>query len=392
MKNWGTIHGGKSELTQPGANGTGNAIKFTASGKYHSVAFDLGPAIINDEAAGYKGAGATKYTLTFYAKGEKAGKFALYLNSQFHISDAGIKEINPALSCGKDTYLQIQSAPVEFSTEWQKYTVEFTIAQEWLDTLKGLKASTHKDAAKAYQLALRFDGSTLAYKDSEFFGYMIDEVTITAETANNGDGGSTEVKVPTGITIQAKEDVEASTWYKTKTGAVSAADIKNGEITKTIKVTNNGEETIRVCLTLQATVEVDGTKKWAGQNAGEYVEIEPGKTAELTFTMEVNDDKTVSIGDSEVALKEFFYRFDVKGEDGTALPKGTKLTIHGAGELYTLLSKLATSNSAVWGVETSYATSGSTGTGDVLPVALIATLTVATVALVVVVAKKRKEN
>ena len=108
--------------------------------------------------------------------------------------------------------------------------------------------------------------------------------------------------------------------------------------------------------------------------------------------MEVNDDKTVSIGDSEVALSEFFYRFDVKGEDGNALPKGTKLTIHGAGELYTLLSKLATSNSAVWGVETSYATSGATGTGDVLPVALIATLTVATVALVVVVAKKRKEN
>lgn len=182
--------GGEFKIVTPGANGTGHAASFKASGKWQSIAFNFGAAIVDDEANGYKGAGAGTYTITFWAKAEDGaeGKFKADINSQLHYNKSEVEGIDEPVT----TF--ITGPAIELTDEWQEYEVEIEVKEDFLEALKQLYAL---GKTSAYDLILRLDGSETGYAfgDGEFFTYYVDEVTISMdgeEDANTGDTGKTD--------------------------------------------------------------------------------------------------------------------------------------------------------------------------------------------------------
>lgn len=383
LVNWGTIHGGKIELVQPGAAGTGNAVKFIASGKYNSVAFDLGPWIIYDAKNGYKGGGAGKYEVTFYAKAEKTGKFNVMLNSQLHMGKSAVaKEIGTSAAVG-DTYLSGQT--VELSKGWKKYTVTIDVKYEWYSMIQKLYRSKHANASLAYQLALRLDGATQAFKNSTF-NYYIDQVSIKKVASYTN-------ATPVGIELEVLQDHDASNYFKTNSGFVTKADVKDGTLTKTLKVKNTGTEDIRIQFELQAGVTSGGKAYWAAPATGEWFEIPAGEEVEITYECDV-DDGMVEIMDQEIKIEALFARFNVRNADnGTEFVKGTKFQIFGTNtNEYKSLAKLTSSSAANWQITPIFDKSLKSETGDVLPVAMISAVAVAFVGMAVIVKAKKKED
>ncbi len=386
LVNWGNIHGGKIEQVQPGAAGTGNAAKLVVSGtsKYQSLAFDLGPWIIYDKEEGYTGGGPGKYEVTFYAKGTKSGKFSVMLNSQLHLDQKGVaKEIGSGAAVNS-TWLG--GGSIDMTKGWKKYTVTFDVKADWYKQMLRLYDSNNANAAKAYQLALRFDGASAAFKNGPF-SYMVDQVSIKKVA-------SYSLATVTGVELELKEDTEGATYLKTGTGIVNSSMIKDDQITKEFEITNTGTETINIYFTLQATVTSNGKAAWVAPNAGETVEIEPGATETVTFTMDVNKDKTVTVGDEDVKLDKFFARFDLKNEEnGNDLVAGTKFKIVAIDKAdYKAISQLTSSKANSWTITPVYSKSTKTETGDALPVAMIAAATFAFVGLAVVVVKKKRRE
>ncbi len=413
--NWGlfkTAAGGCSiENVAGGANGTAHAIKFTPGGVYGSIAFDLGPAIIKDEANGYNGAGAGEYTVTYWAKAEagKGGKFNFVLNSQQHAQPSNFTDAkNPlaALNVGDlaaNTYITTAAA-LELTDQWQQFTSKVKVTEDFLKLLKIMYDGGFKDA---YELIFRMDcaaaGKAFDNDAANLFSYFVDEIELTTPNGGNaenpnGEGKQEEVKVPTGISYKLTADTDGKTpvYIISKAGVITKKDVNGGVVTKSFKVTNTGSEDIKVAFELQATVtKSDGGKAWAGPHDYKYVLIEPGKTETIEFEMDVEDGKvefTYSGEDFEMPIEQFFYRFDIKsGDNQSALAKGTAFTIACTGAEYDIIFASPITNAANFEVETVYGKNGSSGTGDILPVALIATVALSAVALVVV-AKKKKEN
>ena len=408
------VSGSAIEQVEGGANGTAHAIKFSVGNgnKWASIAFNIGPAIIKDEANAYYGGGADTYKLTFWAKAAqgKGGKFNVLLNSQFHrqdkdsvkksLTDEQYKEIEDIAS---GTYI-ICSA-ITMTDEWQKFEVEIPVSENYLKLMSKLYSFGKTDA---YELILRLDGTLEggAFTGSTF-DYYVDEVTIVSASAATPTPGEDAAPTPTpkratGVKVTFNDDVTfadpTEMFFNTDTngGVTSAADIKNNQITKTFKIKNHGEETIGVVVRLQATVKKsDGvTDTWAGNpDTNDIVEIEPGKVGTVTITVPVKDGK-VTILEHEVPVEKLFARFDVTGEGGVCeLPKGTSFTIFCDEQVADALTKSWISNSDKITRELSYESldSNSSSNGDLLPVAFIAVAVVATAALVVV-SRKRKFN
>ena len=199
-------------------------------------------------------------------------------------------------------------------------------------------------------------------------------------------------KVPTGITLSTTEEADGSgkLYFTTTTtgGLVTKADIKDGTGSKTFKIKNNGEAAIEVKLDIQALV--NGKWKSPSGSTAEFVTIEPGKTAEVTCEFDC-ENGTVTIDGEEVAISKLFGKFSIGGEDGT-LPEGTSFTIYFAEGEEGNFAKMVGEAKAEegWKSEIIYTAPGAS-TGDVLPIALIATIALASVAFVVV-SKKRKED
>lgn len=192
---WGNIHGGSVSFVQPGANGTGNAVKIDVTGQYNSISFELAPIIIPDKANGYDGAGAGRYTISFYAKAEagKGGEFIPFLNSRFHKSASQVAELGLGLSSTVDTYL-LSTPDIEMTDEWQRFEVDFEVTEEYINELKAIYTSSLDNAADAYSIALRLDGSGANAFDAgkNLFSYYIDEVVIEhmpekSESVDTGD-------------------------------------------------------------------------------------------------------------------------------------------------------------------------------------------------------------
>ncbi len=199
-------------------------------------------------------------------------------------------------------------------------------------------------------------------------------------------------KVPTGITISTTEEADGSgkLYFTTTTtgGLVTKADIKDGKGSKTFKIKNNGEAAIDVKLDIQALVS--GKWKSPSGSTAEFVTIEPGKTVEVTCEFDC-ENGTVTIDGEKVAISKLFGKFSIAGEDGT-LPEGTSFTIFFAEGEEGNFAKMVSEAKAEegWKSEIIYTAPGA-ATGDVLPIALIATIALASVAFVVV-SKKRKED
>ena len=391
MTNWGNIHGGSVALVQPGANNTGNAVKATIAGKYQSIAFDLGPAIIQDAENGYQGAGAGVYTVSFYAKASDGneGKFAMVLNSVCHLSASQIESLNLGLTATENTYYTGEF--IELTDEWEKYTVKFELSETYVKEMNALYRSSHSLASSAYQIVLRFDGSPVgcAFENNEYFDYFVDEVTIEAPEAADPNA---PVKVPTGVIFEATEDTTLG-YYTTATtgGAVSAADIKGGEVTKFLYIENLSDEDMAIYFPLQARVEPDGSAVWADPDdyAPESWDIPAGEIVKVEYTFAVNDDGTVTIRDIDVPVEKLFYRINFTTSE---FVEGSKFVIYGDETQVALFNaglKAGWSKTLTYDVpKTDDATKPD---GDFAPVALIATVAVAFVALTVVVAKKRED-
>lgn len=221
-------------------------------------------------------------------------------------------------------------------------------------------------------------------------------------TPGAGEGEATPTPTPkraTGMKLTFNEDVEFggqdTQFLNTASGIVSAADVKNGEITKSFQIKNNGTETISIVLRLQALVKNEnGDGTWHGNpNTNDRVEIEPGKVGTVSITVPVENGK-VTILDQEVPVEKLFARFDITGEGGElSLAKGASFTIFCDEEVAQGLVNSWMSNSDKISRELSYEVIGSnaSGTGDILPVAFVAMAVVASAALIVVSRKRREE-
>ena len=382
--NWSSIHAGSVQITADPDDANNKVAYFTPTegNQYSSVAFDLGPAIIKNAAEGYNGGGAGTYIITFRARAEEGfdGTFSVLLNSMAHKNKGAVVKVN-----GNDVTLESNTyatgSSITMIDEWEEFTATVEITEEMLESIEAIKNSSDGAATKAYVIAFRLDGSGSRAFGSEQFCYYVDDIAIEKE---GGDEEETE-KAPTGIEYEAKTDIESSSLYFVgKKGAFSMADVKDGELTVKFQVKNSGEEAMGIIFELQALVG----GKWVGPAKGELVTIDPGKTEWVEYTCEVSDDGKVEISGEDVAISELFIRFDLAdGDGGTEVLKGAKFIVYASGAQYDALKAVTTRPG--WGSATVY--SAPAGTGDALPVALVAVLVAATAAFVVV-AKKRKED
>lgn len=187
------VGGSSIAQVEGGANGTGHAIKFSMGNgnKWSSVAFNLGPAIIDDEANGYTGSGAETYTVKFWAKAAegKGGQFKMLLNSQYHKQKGEIQNdlTEEQFAEIKDYYSStyITGPAFEMTDEWQEFELDITVSEEFHTFIKKLYSF---GKTNAYDLILRLDGSEPEHAfENELFDYYIDEVTISVAGEENGD-------------------------------------------------------------------------------------------------------------------------------------------------------------------------------------------------------------
>lgn len=198
-------------------------------------------------------------------------------------------------------------------------------------------------------------------------------------------------KVPTGVTLTTSEEADGSgkLYFTTATGLVTDADVEDGVAVKTFKIKNNGDAAIEVKLDLQALA--GGSWKSPSGSTAQYYTIEPGKTVEVECEVDCENGNVI-IADEEISISKLFGKFSVKGEDGT-LPAGSSFTIYYAESEAACFTDLINEKNTAheyWTQETVFTAAGA-NTGDVLPVALMATVAFAAIALVVV-SKKRKED
>ena len=374
---WGAFTAGSIELVEGGANGTAHAIKYIPNAnKWGSIAFDLGAAIVQDEANGYQGAGAGEYTVTFWAKTDSPApenaKFQFILNSREHQA-AAPDEGRPV-----DSWLSTKQM-VELTDQWKQYEVKLTVTEDYLKTIKALY-----DAGKtnAYQLILRLDGSGdgSAYATDELFPYYVDEVTITAAAGGTDQpgGGDEEVTEVQGVTVKVTSaDEGAGVYVKFDK---FAGHLENGKMT--VKIHNTGTSEIK--LVLEARLN---DSKWTTVKAGEAVTIAAGKVATLTIDC---PDKMTSPVDS----KEYVPFMLLKIEGAKA---GDQFTVYGfTRETMETQKPVSTITTAANGGPTASLEYGTTTTpcptGDAAPVAILAIAAAACVMLGLVVAVKKKKE
>ncbi|MBP5661994.1 MAG: carbohydrate binding domain-containing protein [Clostridia bacterium] len=190
---WMAFTNGKVTQVTPGANGTAHAIEYSdPASKWGSIGFDLGPAIIQDKEAGYNGAGAGTYKITFWAKAAegKGGKFNFLLNSKWHKMSSDIRKLGGDYANAQHgTLLPVDS--LEMTDQWQKYEFEFEVPQTFLDQLVKLYHDSSVDTPDIYKLLLRLDGSVSggAWADGNTFSYRVDEVELKVPQGSSRPSG-----------------------------------------------------------------------------------------------------------------------------------------------------------------------------------------------------------
>ena len=379
---WSTFMGGSIEQVSGGANGTANAIKFTPDGEkneYQTIAFDFGPAIIQDEAKGYAGAGAGEYTISFWAKTDspkpEITKFKVVLNSKKHV-DAKDGKISGIEGDGYVSSYITTSTVVELTDQWQKFEANVTISEAYLKTIKALYDAGNTDA---YELVLRLDGAgaNYAFGTTEaltLFPYYVDEAAIAVAGGEQPGGGDEEVTEVQGVTVKVTSAEEGAGVY-VKFDKF-AGHLKNGKMT--VKIHNTGTSEIK--LILEARLD---DSKWTTVKVGETVTIAAGKVATLTIDC---PDKMTSPVDSEEYVP--FMLLKIEGAKA-----GDQFTVYGftreTMETQKPVSTITTGKASLeYGTTTK-----ACPTGDAAPVAILAIAAAACVMLgLIVAAKKKKET
>ena len=399
VEGWLTWQGGTNEIVADPSNANNKVIKFVPTGMYSTTGFRASAVVYNDGGR-YTGAGAAEYEISFRARlvdpipegadAAKAGRFTVAL--------CGTK-IAHYDSANQNTY-SVSGGNVDLTTEWQTFTTTVKVEEK--------NYATWTDIAKdAENIFVRLDGSganrALGYTGAYApVAYYIDDVTVavkgaqTTAPAGTLAPGATATPTPTPAPTPNAIEIHAlqnTTYYiNSVAGVMDANDIKDGVLKKEITVENVGENDITVQLCIQATVKnAEGKDTWQGfANEGGYVEIAAGEKETIAIEVEF-DGNVTTILDQEVPVEKLFFRLNFN--NNTTLNEGDGVLVYGDQDLIAGLLSKTSSDKLTFATKT-IAIKGSSNpsnTGDVLPVALIATLAVATVALVVV-AKKRKEN
>ncbi len=388
LTGWDVFAGAGGEaptLVEPGANGTAHAVRFSPTAQWDSVAFDLGPAIIQNQEAGYNGMGAGKYMVTFWAKVDGTvpanTKFEVLLNSQVHTTQP--EELEKRGVTVQDYHVKtfINGSYINLTGEWKQYSVVFDVSENFLKTLDDLYAAGN---TRAYEVVLRLDGGNegakCAYVGNPVFPYLVDEVTIA------------EAKEPVGVQWTIDKDVNGSIFISSDKakGFITAADIKDGKVKKSFTIYNNGKYTIQV--QFSASVLHQGSSdSWEAVKNTEWYTIPAGQSQLITYECDAKVTINVNDLEKEYSYDQFFPRFDIKNEEGT-IKAGTSFIV--AGISPDVLMQLDSSNakdsmtvSMVYELPTN-----SRPGGDLLPVALIAAVVAAAVVLVVVARKKKEQE
>ena len=395
LTGWSSFMGGTVAQVAGGANGTANAMKFTPGGtsQFQTIAFDLGPAIIQDEANGYQGAGAGDYTVTFWAKVDMplpegaTTKFKFVLNSKEHV------EAKDGVIAGLEGngYVSSYITPnisLEFSDEWQKFEATFTVKEEFLKTIQALYAA---GKTNAYELVLRLDGSGTGFAfASKQYSYYVDEVSIQV-------AGKEPVvdKDPVGVQVVFSKDVSGDVFLCTGegTGFITADDVKDGKVTKSFTIYNNGTEDVQI--KFSASVLHKGkSDTWESIKATEWLTIPAGYHQVVNYTCDAKATVEANGATKEYTYDQYFPRFDLKNGAGeTGIKAGTSLLFVGINN--DIMTKVANGSNAKANLTISLAyelPAGSKPTGDALPIALMVTVVAAAVALVVVARKKKEQE
>ncbi len=394
---WSSFMGGTVAQVAGGANGTANAMKFTPSGdsEFQTIAFDMGAAIIQDEANGYKGAGAGKYQLTFWARTDMplpdgaTTKFKFVLNSKEHVeAQEGVIE-----GLEGDGYVSsyiAMNAPVELTAEWKKFDITIDVSEAFLKTIKALYAA---GKTNAYELILRLDGSGEGFAfDKVQFPYYVDEVSIQVA---GGEGGSSTDKDPVGVQVVFSKDVSGDVFLCTGegTGFITADDVKDGKVTKSFTIYNNGTEDVQI--KFSASVLHKGkSDTWEAIKNTEWMTIPAGYHQVVNYTCDAKATVEANGATKEYTYDQYFPRFDLKNGAGeTSIKAGTSLLFVGINN--DIMTKVANGSNAKANLTISLAyelPAGSKPTGDALPIALMVTVVAAAVALVVVARKKKEQE
>ena len=384
LTGWDVFTGGSVEQVEPGANGTAHAVRFNPTAQWDSIAFDLGPAIIQNQEAGYNGMGAGKYMITFWAKVDGTvpanTKFEVLLNSQLHTTKP--EELAEYGVTVQDYHEKtfINGAYINLTGEWAQYSVVFDVSENFLRTLDDLYAAGN---VSAYEVVLRLDGGNVgaecAYVGGSVFPYLVDEVTI----------GS--AKDPVGVQWTINKDVTGSIFISSDKakGFITADDVKDGKVQKSFTVYNTGEHAIQV--QFSASVLHQGTpESWEAIKNTEWYTIPAGQSQLITYECDAKVTINTKGLEKEYSYDQFFPRFDIKAE-GDTVKAGTSFIVAGISpEVLMQLDSSNAKDSMTVSMVYELPTNSRPG-GDLLPVALIAAVVAAAVVLVVV-AKKKKEQ
>ena len=387
-----TAGGGTVSVVEGGANGTGHAVRFNPTAQWDSIAFDLGPAIVQNEEAGYKGSGAGTYTIKFWAKIDgtvpENTNYKVVLNSQIHANKQEIASKFEIADQDWFTGTFITGPTVTLTGEWQQYSAAITVTEEFLKTLDAIYASGEK-GARAYELILRMDGGAegMAYANTKTYAaYLIDEVTIEAAAETP--------KEPVGVKWTFDKDFTGSAYFCSTAakGFITDADVKDGKVKKSFTIYNTGSEDIQV--QFSASVLHNGTpQSWEAVKNTEKTVIPAGKSLLITYECDAKVTIDAKGLKAEYTYDQFFPRIDITNKDGEGkITAGTEFIV--AGINVAILEKLDTNakDSVTRTVVYELPTSGGSNNGDLLPVALITAVVAAAVTLAVVVAKKKKEQ
>lgn len=381
---WGVFFGGSIEQVAGGADGTAHAIKFTpGENQYHSIAFDFGPAIIQDEENGYEGAGAGEYTISFWAKAdsvnaEKSTKFKVVLNSQVH-KDAKDGVIAGIEGSGYVNSYITTGTIITLTDQWQKFEAKVTVSEAYLKTIQALYDAGN---TKAYQLVLRLDGAgeSMAFgKEGNItvFPYYVDEAAIAAASGEQPGGEEEQNPAKTeGVTVKmTKVDPGAEVYVRFSN---FEGHLKNGKMTLTVYNTSGHELTVQ----LQARL---GDGKWTTVKNGEKTTIPAGKTA--TLAVDCPDKMTSPVDSKEYVPFALLQLFDIEVGDTFNVYGFTAESMDAQKPVLTVTTAPDKDASADFGTTTTPCP-----TGDAAPIAMITAAAAACVMLGLVVAVKKKRE
>ena len=355
---WDTFHAvGGSSIAQVegGANGTAHSIKFSVGNgnQWSSVAFNLGPAIMDDEANGYTGGGAGIYRIKFWAKAAegKGGKFSFVLNSQYHKQKGEVQndltEEQFAEIKDYDSSTFIMNSAFTMTDQWQQYEIILPVSASFHTFIKKLYSF---GKTNVYDLILRFDGSGSgkAFEKAQF-DYYIDEVVIE-HSSNAGIG----IKTLGG---------NGSLYEVVKGGSDFTAlkeSAKDGKVKTTFRVYNLSDTVLNFQLMLQNSTNW----QWLTLNGKQHIaasKVDPYSYIDIDYEFDIDENGMVtdSSNNSKISLKQVFFRMDIHAFiDGqfVCAPAGKEAVIVPLSnpEIITEMQKMEPANSGSMAVKNVY--------------------------------------